>query len=110
VALKRRRYPRGPYVTPVEILRTDEHALHSRSEEISAGGMVVRTDETCFDGEVVRLRFALPGGGQIVTLAAIVRWVKTSRESFAVGLEFRGAPAEVRDAIGHYVTTVTGLP
>jgi serine/threonine-protein kinase len=107
VPLHRRRHARAPYVTPVWILRASGAPLEGRSEDVSETGLLVITPGLCDDGEAVRVRFALPGDGGIVTTAATVRWARSARDGRgAFGLEFQGLPDFARQRIVAYVTAV----
>jgi hypothetical protein len=105
---QRRRYPRAPYVTPVRIKHRDGRTLDGRSEDISEGGLLVLADRPCQAEENVEIRFALPTTGRIVTARAVARWVRTSRGTGAVGLEFEPLPNEVKIAIRRYVSAMGG--
>lgn len=109
VPLHRRRYPRAPYVTPVSILRATGESLAGRSEDVSETGLLVITPGLCDDGESVRVRFALPGQGGVVTVHAKVRWTRSARDGRGTfGLEFELLPEAVRQLIADYVRTMGG--
>ncbi len=109
VPLHRRRFPRSPYVTPVWILRATGGPLEGRSEDVSETGLLVITPGLCDDGERVRVRFALPGDGGLVTAIATVRWARSARDGRgAFGLEFLELPDGARDLIASYVGAVVG--
>jgi hypothetical protein len=56
------------------------------------------------DAEAIEVRFALPITGDVATVAATSRWVRAAREGRgAIGVEFHGLPAEMRQVIGNYV-------
>jgi serine/threonine-protein kinase len=104
----RRRYARAPYVTPVRIVQTDGRAVDGNSEDISEGGMLVLTEQPCRSDQPVKIRFALPGSGRIVNLAATARWVRTARGTGAAGLEFGTIPDDICGAIREYVAMMGG--
>ena len=106
---QRRRFGRAPYVTPVRVLRPNGKVVEGRSEDISAGGLLVVISAPCEANEVVKVRFALPGSGRIVDLSAVTKWVRNTRGTEAVGFEFTQIPADSRSAIETYVTSMGGL-
>jgi serine/threonine-protein kinase len=107
---QRRKFPRAPYIAPVRMVLANDAHLDGRAEDISAGGMLVIAAQSLPPGETVRVRFALPGSGTIVTVPATVRWVKSARAGrVALGLEFLEIDEAPRRAISLYVTlTGTG--
>ncbi|MEO6573049.1 MAG: serine/threonine-protein kinase, partial [Polyangiaceae bacterium] len=110
-ANQRRRWPRAPYATPVRVLLANGGALDGRNEDISEGGMLLLSREDCTQGELVKVRFALPMEGRVVTCPTIVRWVRAARPDDpesprAIGLEFVDLAPEVRASIGRYVELI----
>jgi serine/threonine-protein kinase len=101
-AAQRRQWRRAPYNTPVHIVLASG-GLDGRSEDVSEGGMLVVSRDTCAAGQHVGLRFALPMEGKVVTVDAHVRWVRATGATHAVGLEFESPPAHVRASIAQYV-------
>jgi serine/threonine-protein kinase len=102
-ATQRRQWRRAPYNTPASIL-LPSGTLDGRSEDISEGGVLVVSRESCAAGQRVGLRFALPIEGKVVSVEADVRWVRESGGGLrAIGLEFAGLPAQVRSSIAQYV-------
>jgi serine/threonine protein kinase len=101
----KRRFGRAPYVTPVRIT-TGDGVIDSRSEDISEGGLLVFTVERFQDGATVRVDFALPNSGHIVTIDAVAKWVRRGRAAGTAGLEFVSAPPHVRSAIADYVASM----
>lgn len=106
---QRRRFGRAPYVTPVRVLRPNGKVVEGRSEDISAGGLLVVISAPCEANEIVKVRFALPGSGRIVEVSAITKWVRNTRGTEAVGFEFNQIAADNRAAIEHYVTAMGGV-
>lgn len=104
----RRRWPRAPYVTPVRIVRAQRAPIDGRSEDISEGGLLVTTEQPCENGEIVRVRFALPTTGRIVECEAVARWVHMARRTGAQGLELRDPVEEIRSAIRQFVAMMGG--
>jgi serine/threonine protein kinase len=105
---QRRRFARAPYVTPVRILRSNERNIDGRSEDVSVGGLLVVIGTPCAADEIVKVRFALPATGKIVELTARTKWVRNTRGTDAVGLEFTAVPPEVHSTIEAYVTEIGG--
>lgn len=105
---QRRRFARAPYVTPVRILRTNERTIEGRSEDVSAGGLLVVIATPCAADEIVKVRFALPSTGKIVELTARTKWVRNTRGTDAVGLQFTVVPPDVLEIIESYVTEMGG--
>lgn len=106
---QRRRFGRAPYVTPVRVLRPNGKVVEGRSEDISAGGLLVVISAPCEANEIVKVRFALPGSGRIVEVSAVTKWVRNTRGTEAVGFEFNQIAADSRAAIEHYVTAMGGV-
>jgi serine/threonine protein kinase len=104
----KRRFPRAPYVTPVRVMRADGTTIDGRSEDVSIGGFLTVLTQSVAQGELVRVRFALPIVGKIAELEATTRWIRTARGKDAVGLEFRAITTDVREAIERYVTAMGG--
>jgi serine/threonine-protein kinase len=100
---QRRRFARAPYVTPVRIYRRDAPPVDGRSEDISLGGLLVLVPQACQRDERVQVRFALPLTGQVIVVPAFGRWVKTSRDTEAVGLEFVALPPDVGALLERFV-------
>jgi len=104
----RRRFARAPYVTPVRILCANGTSLDGRSEDISAGGLLVLAPQAFGQEESVRVRFALPITGKLTDVPATARWVKKARGTGAIGLEFAALAPDHLAAIEHYVTAMGG--
>lgn len=109
----RRKFARAPYVTPCRIHRSDGSYIDGRTEDISAGGLLVLMDRPTatpihHTGEGVRVDFSPPLGGGIIKLPAHLRWCRDARGRAAVGLEFTAIDTRVRSAISSYVTLMGG--
>lgn len=100
---QRRRFPRAPYVTPVTLRRAGGATVYGRSQDVSESGLLVLTAELCQAGERVEVRFAAPGTGQFVELAADARWVRAGRDLGVAGFELVDPPASLRAVIRAYV-------
>jgi serine/threonine-protein kinase len=103
VPAQRRRFARAPYVTPVRIYCQDAPPMDGSSEDISVGGILVLVPEACRDNERVQVRFALPLTGQVIVVPALGRWVKSSRDTDAVGFEFLALPPDVQALLERFV-------
>ena len=85
--------------------------MDGRSEDLSAGGFLIILDtgaEIAHD-QIVRLRFALPIDGRVVTCQAQVRWVRTSHGRRAMGVQFVDAPPELGPQVDRYISLM-GVP
>jgi serine/threonine protein kinase len=101
---QRRVFPRAAYGTPVRLVRSDGATIDGRSEDISEGGLLLLTERSAVAGELVQVRFASPVAGAIVTVPALVRWVRPARAGKAVlGCSFTELTDELREEIGRYV-------
>jgi serine/threonine protein kinase len=106
-AAQRRRTPRAPYITPIRLVLADG-VLDGRTEDISEGGALVLSHATCAPEQRVSVRFALPIEGKVITVDALVRWVRAasgvdSQGMRAIGLEFIEPSVEVKRSLTRYV-------
>jgi serine/threonine-protein kinase len=106
-ATQRRRLPRAPYSTPVHIL-LPEGTIDGRTEDISEGGMLILSRQSCEVNARVSVRFALPIEGRVVSCEADLRWLRAARPEdpdgpCALGLEFVDPPAALRSSLRRYV-------
>lgn len=111
--LGRRRFARAPYVTPCRIHRSDGTHIDGRTEDISAGGLLVLIDRPLATpvhqtGEDVRVHFSPPLGGGLLKLPAHLRWSRDARGRAAVGLEFKAIEVRLRNSISEYVDLMGG--
>ncbi len=106
---QRRRFGRAPYVTPVRIMRPSGKVIEGRSEDVSVGGLLAVIGSPCEAEEQVKVRFALPGTGKLVDIAARTKWARNTRGTEAVGLEFIQVTPEIHAAIEEYVISMGGL-
>jgi serine/threonine protein kinase len=106
---QRRRFARAPFVTPVRILRDNQKAIDGRSEDISAGGLLVVASAPLTTDEIVKVRFALPISGRIIELSARSKWIKLARGTEAVGIEFIALPPDALETIENYVSEMGGI-
>ncbi len=103
----RRRFARAPYVTPVRVLGPGSAYVDGRTEDISAGGVLVVCESVKPEGDV-KIRLALPISGRIATLSATARWVHRSRGD-AAGLEFIDLDPDAKREIETYVSAMGGV-
>ena len=99
----RREHARAPYVALASLQRENGPSLSGRIEDLSEGGVLLMSHETCPPGEVLRLRFGLPISGRVLALLSRVRWTRKARTGTAIGLEFQDLPEAARDEIRQYV-------
>lgn len=100
---ERRRFARAAYLAPVRILCQGERTCDGQCQDISEGGMLFVGEIGAAPGEEVRVRFALPFSGKIITARAIMRWQRSSTDvRGAVGLEFVLLPEEAAFDIRAY--------
>jgi c-di-GMP-binding flagellar brake protein YcgR len=90
-------------------LYRDATVRSGRSEDISAGGLLVVLDSAGRADELVRARFALPSTGKPVELTAVIKWVKEFRGHAALGLEFQELPSDVSLGIERYIALMQDL-
>jgi len=107
---QRRRYARVPYVTQARIIGPTGATLDGRAEDISEGGLLVLTERRCNDGELIRVRFALPITGAIATVGARSRWIYTARGRYATGLEFIDLADDAKTEIARYAEIMRPPP
>jgi serine/threonine protein kinase len=103
---RRRHFVRAPYVTPVLVKPPTGSEIDARSEEISEEGMLVVAPLSLPLGTQIKLRFASPTTGEMLVVAASVRWTREGRGRTATGVEFINAPSALRGAVARYVATV----
>ena len=113
-AVQRRRAPRTPYNTPVRLVFPDG-SLDGRTEDISEGGVLVISRADCTPNRRGTLRLALPMDGKVVSVEVDVRWVRQheghdANGLRAIGLEFAGASAAVRESVRRYVELMAERP
>lgn len=98
-----RLFERVPYITMAE-LNHNGATVEGRSEDISLGGMLVRTQETIPAQAKIRIKFTLPGEGRSVAVGATIRWCREARGGhYASGVQFVDLPNDCRKAILDFV-------
>ncbi|MFZ3341050.1 MAG: PilZ domain-containing protein [Terriglobales bacterium] len=90
VLRERRRYFRCPICIPVLILKRPTCEVRCHSINISEGGLALNTAVSLKSGELVQLRFALPGRQDPWTMEATVCWEKVER----IGVRFASISPE----------------
>ncbi|HNR30599.1 MAG TPA: PilZ domain-containing protein [Candidatus Hydrogenedentes bacterium] len=81
-------------------------AIAGRIRNLSAGGMLAETDVALRVGDAVDLRFELPSGREIKTVAEVVSSAATperTSNAHLFGLRFLGLEPEDAQAVTHYV-------
>ncbi|MGD0675966.1 MAG: serine/threonine-protein kinase [Polyangiaceae bacterium] len=106
---RRRHSARAPYVTPVFVVPASGRPIETRSEEISAEGMLVVSPVGLALGERLTLRFASPTTGEILVFSGRVRWTRDGRGKSALGIEFDDVAPAVRGVMDAYVTNLRGI-
>jgi serine/threonine protein kinase len=106
---EQRRFSRAAYRTPVRIEVPGIGAVDGRSEDISAGGLLVVSRGGLKSGTEVTVRFALPLDGRVVAEPAIIKWSRPARSDessglSAIGVELRSAATETLRQIERYVS------
>ena len=100
---KRRAFARASYVTPIRLLLQGGMHCDGRTEDISAGGVLVLLEHELAAGERVRLRFALPISGKVVEVEAIAKWTRGQPGRRVTGIEFMQLTHQARETITRYV-------
>jgi hypothetical protein len=83
--------------------------VEARSEELSEEGMLVVTPLAFPLGAALKLRFASPGTGEMITMDGSVRWLREGRGRSAMGIEFGEVPAVLRRVMAEYVATLATI-
>lgn len=101
-----RNEPRLPAEVKVDY-RTIGSFMTDYAENISQGGLFIRTSLPLPVGERVRLRLMLPDGDAPFALDGVVKWVSTIREKeqhpAGMGVEFVDFDQEVQDKLAALV-------
>jgi serine/threonine-protein kinase len=105
----RRQFVRAPYVTPVRIRSATGSELNGRSEEISEEGMLVLTPLPFPLGAQLRLIFATPITGEMITVPGTVRWTREARGRAVMGVEFNEVPVVLRRVVADYIAMLPGV-
>jgi len=99
----RRLHLRAPYVTPVLLFSPTGSEIQARSEEISEEGMLVLTPLAFPLGASLKLRFASPVTGEMISIDSSVRWLREARGRSAMGVEFMNVPPVLRRVVADYI-------
>lgn len=104
VSPSRRGHVRVAYNAPIEMQLNSGRVVEGRVQDVSTGGIYVTTSAPVREGESLVLRFALPTG-EIVRSVALVRWAKAAEDAqrVALGLEFTDLSTIFREAIEDYI-------
>jgi len=106
---EQRKAPRAAYQTPVRLQIAGAPAIEGRSEDVSAGGILIVGRAELAQGTEVTLRLALPIDGKVVLQKCVVRWVRPARASGQtdlriLGLQFVDADAGLVRQLERYVS------
>jgi uncharacterized protein (TIGR02266 family) len=105
-----RLFERVPYVTVTEV-RHEGVVVEGRSEDISLGGMLVRTAGPLPAQARIRVKFALPREARDVVVPATIRWSREARGGdHANGVQFVDLPNDCRKAILEFVRNPEDVP
>lgn len=95
--------PRANYVSPVRVF-VGTVVRDGRSEDVSAGGMLLVMRDALVQGSEVRLRLGLPIEGTVIETRAQVAWVRAhAGGAYAVGTSFVDPPPVLVQSIARYV-------
>lgn len=98
-AAEQRRHLRAPFRTPVRLELPGSAPTDGRSEDISAGGLLIMTKASVTKGASLIIRFALPIDGRVVSEEALVKWTRGS----AIGVALVSPAAETARQVQRYV-------
>jgi hypothetical protein len=106
---EQRRFVRAAYRTPVRIEVAGLGSVDGRSEDVSAGGLLVVSRGGLKAGTEVTVRFALPLDGRVVAESAVIKWSRVARSDessglCAIGVELTSASVEALRQIERYVS------
>jgi uncharacterized protein (TIGR02266 family) len=90
-------------------METDHNFYTGLTQDISTGGLFIATSVLYRIGEVIRVRFSLPGQPQPITADGEVRWVRDPRAMKTdapegVGLRFVALSPEAKQDIGEFLS------
>jgi serine/threonine-protein kinase len=104
---ERRSGPRAPFNAPVRVT-VDHESVDLRAEDLSEEGIMCVGPKGFVVGESVQLRFALPTTGEVVSVAATVRWIRdrpySPRAPCAIAFQFTSPSPTFRSAISAYIS------
>jgi hypothetical protein len=86
-ALYRRKYPRRNYKGAVGLLCLGQYNIYETGE-IGEGGISIMCDQPLPEGVEVCVSFQIPGGGDFVSLIALIRTCKDEKGRYNHGLSF----------------------
>ncbi len=109
--VEQRRAARANYATPVHVTLPDGTHVDGRSEDLSEGGLLIILEGGMLISheQIVRLRFALPMDGKVVSCSAHVRWVRAAHGRRAMGVQFADPPVELGTQVTRYIELM-GVP
>ena len=90
-------------------LESDHNFFSGTTSNIGIGGLFIATSELRNVGELMTVRFTLPGDECPLTADVVVRWRREDRsprkrgEATGMGVQFLGLPADVLTSITRFV-------
>ena len=102
-ALYRRKFPRRNYKGAVGCLCLGEYNIFETGE-IGEGGLSVICDQALPEGAEVCVSFQIPGGGDFVSLRAVIRTCKDEEGRFNHGLSFEDVAFSHKRQIRSFVS------
>jgi c-di-GMP-binding flagellar brake protein YcgR len=103
---EKRQFQRVPLSVPVEAT-AGGRTLRFETRNISAGGLLLRGEETLLENDTFQMKFHLPGRSEAVLATAVVQHV--SPGAF-MGVRFTALEESARRAIENYVRQAAPQP
>lgn len=103
--VQQRRSPRAPYATPALVF-TPWNGVEAKVADISVDGALLLSAHGHAVHDRIRVRFALPMGGELVTVTAEVKWVgdrQVEGGARPMGVTLVDLPAHARACIERFV-------
>ena len=100
IVRERRRYFRCPVEIPVAIRRPDRPEVHSKTLNISEGGIAIATSVLLKTGVQVQVQFTLPGHESRFAVESTVCWCK---EGY-LGLQFTSLPPQLASELQEWLS------
>ena len=90
-------------------METDHNFYTGLTQDISSGGLFIATSVLYRIGDVIRVRFSLPGQQQPITADGEVRWVRDPRamktdSPEGIGLRFVALSPEAKNEISEFLS------
>ncbi|RYZ73194.1 MAG: PilZ domain-containing protein [Proteobacteria bacterium] len=97
-----RRYSRGTYTCPVACF-DEAHLSFATGLEISEGGLLISADADYKIGEILQVRFFIPGTASYEANCEVAYVVKSTNDRFA-GLRFVETNEQLKASIREFVS------